>query len=285
MSSRVAAKVVAGSTVAFIVLFSFHKKAIESSSTVGLSAEVTLALLILLSFGLGYLLIDFIIWLAKKIHTRWKSYRSKANNRQQREKQIKSLQDACLQVLPHLAFEQRYILSNIKDNPLNLDSSSTCIRILQDYGFIELIHKTDPPNALYKVNPAVEAVIKSYFVEQRRNNLIFHLTQKISEDEKEFLRFFAIPNPSDPNQPQHPYLEARLYRAAQALITKQILIKETDNTSDRRYEQLRLMSDAIALVKEHIVKGTVQRSSLVLDLKNIAASGAGGGGATASRRP
>lgn len=121
-------------------------------------------------------------------------------------------------------------------------------------------------------------IIKSYFVEERRQRLSAYLDDA-GEDEREFLMLFASPAPAELGQPEHPYMKHSVYQAGQSLADKDVLIKETSKSLRAYQERVRLAPEAILIVEEKIIKGKVQRDSITLDLGNIAASGMGGGGA------
>lgn len=114
--------------------------------------------------------------------------------------------------------------------------------------------------------------------EQRRRQIRKFLT-RLNQDQIEFLQLFASPKPTDPNQAEHPYLKYSVYSASRNLIENGILTKETGEDIGEYKEKVRLVSHAVELVEELIIKGKVQRDSVTLDYGNIAHSGIGGGGA------
>jgi hypothetical protein len=185
------------------------------------------------------------------------------------------LQAKCRQYLPHLPPAQKQILAQLNENPVELKSTDTIISALEQQRFIELVIKTDAYKGLYRLNNDIAPIIKSYFAEERRQRLSAYL-EDAGEDEREFLMLFASPSPTEPGEPEHPFMKNSVYRAGKRLADKGVFIKEASKPST---ERMRLAQDAILIVEERIIKGKVQRDSITLDLNNIAASNMGGSGA------
>jgi hypothetical protein len=52
-----------------------------------------------------------------------------------------------------------------------------------------------------------------------------------------------------------------------------------DRLIDNNQEKICLLTEAIEIIEAIVIKGKIQRDSIVLDYRNIAASGMGGSGA------
>jgi hypothetical protein len=156
--------------------------------------------------------------------------------------------------------------------------SSGPVRSLEESGFLLRELKTDVNKGLYRLHPDVEDVVRDYFARERQKELRAYL-EGVSEDEVEFLRLFTSPPPAEAGQPEHPFLEFRLYAAAQRLIRRGVLIDEADERQRHEREKVRLSPEAVSIVEESVLKEKISRDTLTLDLGNIAASGRGGGGA------
>jgi hypothetical protein len=191
--------------------------------------------------------------------------------------QSQNLQAKCRQYLPHLPAAQKKILAQLDEKPVELKSTDTIIRALEQQKFIELVIETDAYKGLYRLSNDIAPIIKSYFAEERRQRLSACL-EDAGEDEREFLMLFASPSSAGPGHPEHPFMEYRVYMAGKRLADEGVFIKEASKPST---ERMRLAPDAILIVEERIIKGKVQRDSITLDWNNIAASSMGGSGAPA----
>lgn len=138
----------------------------------------------------------------------------------------------------------------------------------------------DAVSARSAVDIVIREVRKWAISEKRRTKLHKFLGQ-LNEEQRDFLQLFASPKPTDTNQ-EHPFLSYAVYASVKSLIDNGVLEKETADEPGMS-EMVRLVPDAIALVEELIIKRTIQRHLITLDYKNIAASGAGGGGAPPNR--
>ncbi len=103
----------------------------------------------------------------------------------------------------------------------------------------------------------------------------------LDHDQTELLKLFASPKPPDSDQFEHPSLSYSVYRSTESLIANGVLTKEIVGGSEQGKEKIGLVPEAIELIEELVIKGKVQRQSIILDYRNIAASGMGGGGAPA----
>ena len=140
------------------------------------------------------------------------------------------------------------------------------------------------------VDIAVRDVRKWATTEQKRRQLRRFLTQ-LNEDEVKLLQLFASPLGSDSHQFEHPFLSHSVYRSTESLTANGVLTKEVIGELGEHKERVSLVPEAVELIEELVVKSGVQRSSIIFDYRNIAASGAGGSGAPPtgmqpiSRRP
>jgi hypothetical protein len=113
----------------------------------------------------------------------------------------------------------------------------------------------------------------------------------LNHDQIELLKWFASPAPPDSEQFEHPRLSHSVYRSTESLIANGVLTKEIVGRSEHGKERISLVPEAVPLIEELVIKGELQRQSLILDHGNIAASGASGSGApaytnsTTRRRP
>jgi hypothetical protein len=99
-----------------------------------------------------------------------------------------------------------------------------------------------------------------------------------SDDERDLLKLFAG-STAESDEFDHPFLPHDVYQSIDGLITNGVLNRERNETLGEHQERISLVPEAVNLVEELIIEDKVSRESIVLDLRNIAASGAGGSGA------
>ena len=78
---------------------------------------------------------------------------------------------------------------------------------------------------------------------------------------------------------EHSFLRYEVYKATQSLIENGVLKQLMDNQIDSDQEKICLLPEAVELIETIVIKGKIQRDSIILDYRNIGASGAGGSGA------
>jgi hypothetical protein len=102
---------------------------------------------------------------------------------------------------------------------------------------------------------------------------------KLTADEEEFLQLFSLPKPPASDPYEHSFLKYSVYSSSWSLIEHGILTKEPALDLSDSEERIGLVPEVIEFVEEVVIKGKIQRDSIVLHHRNIAASGAGGSGA------
>lgn len=119
--------------------------------------------------------------------------------------------------------------------------------------------------------------LKNWYERERYLRQIEKNVMQSDEREKEFLLLFTSPKPTQPNQPEHPWLEANIYSTKFLLEGKNILHKlEIEDTSKEKYQ---LITDTIPYIEKFLNK-TLQRTEIIIDLRNVAANNVGGSGAS-----
>lgn len=192
-------------------------------------------------------------------------------------KRVRELQEKCCQTLRHLPTEHKQIISKLENSPVEFSSTSGVISSLEKSHFIERVMETDRFKALYRLHPDVEATIKEFLTEERHKRISAYLT-RADKDEIQFLQLFATPAPAEPDTPQHPRLSHSVYMAGKRLVENGVLIEEVEPHVKYK-ERVRLAPHSIAIIEDQVLKGSVQRISILLDFSNIDASDAGGSGA------
>lgn len=119
--------------------------------------------------------------------------------------------------------------------------------------------------------------IKKWYERERFLRKLEESILQADDNEKTFLKLFTLPTPTQPDQPEHPWLEFEEYSSIIPLIRRGILQVEELEKNDR--EKYDLFSDAIPFV-EALLKQTIERTSIVIDLSNVAASLVSGSGAS-----
>lgn len=146
-----------------------------------------------------------------------------------------------------------------------------------------IFEKTDADLAKTVVDIVIREVRDWSLAEQRRKKLTHYLS-KISQNESEFIQLFALPMPTASDQYEHPFLRHEVYHATHSLIKNGVLEKIIDNQTDNNQEKIRLLPEAIETIEAIVITGKIQRDSIVLDYRNIAASGMSGSGAQPHNR-
>lgn len=141
-----------------------------------------------------------------------------------------------------------------------------------------VFEKIDADLARTAVDIVIREVRNWSLAEQRRKKLADYLS-KLDQNEDELLRLFALPKPTIAGQNEHPFLRYEVYKATQRLIENGVLKQLMDNQIDSNQEKICLLPEAVELLETIVIKGKIQRDSIILDYRNIGASGAGGSGA------
>lgn len=123
--------------------------------------------------------------------------------------------------------------------------------------------------------------VRTWATAERKRRQLRKFLTRLDQDQIELLKLFASPPPSGSDQFEHPFLSYSVYRSTESLIANGVLTKEIVGGSEQGKEKISLVPEAIELIEELVIKGKVQRQSIILDYGNIAASGAGGSGAPA----
>jgi len=129
---------------------------------------------------------------------------------------------------------------------------------------------------------AVDIVIRevrNWAISEARRRKIHKFLSQLNQDQSEFIRLFSTAKPTQPNQSDHPFLRHGVYSSTQSLVDNGVLVRDKDETLGEHRKRVFLHPEAIELVEQLVIRGSTQRDSIVLDLSNIAASGAGGSGA------
>jgi hypothetical protein len=127
----------------------------------------------------------------------------------------------------------------------------------------------------------IPRVIRQPLVEstdQKRRELQRFLTQ-LDEEQLELLQLFASPDGSDLDEFEHPFLRNSVYRSIESLTANGVFTKEVKGALGEHQERVSLVPEAVELIEELVIKSKIQRSSIIFDYRNIAATGAGGSGA------
>jgi eukaryotic-like serine/threonine-protein kinase len=113
---------------------------------------------------------------------------------------------------------------------------------------------------------------------QRKRAILRSVVVALNDDERDLLKLFGSPR-SQSDEFDHPFLQYNVYRSVDGLVTNGVLNRDLNAALAEHQERIALVPEAKSLVEEFILEDKVQRESIVLDLRNIAASGAAGSGA------
>lgn len=120
--------------------------------------------------------------------------------------------------------------------------------------------------------------VKKWMLAQEKLRKLELRIIKATNTEREFLSLFASPKPLPPNQFEHPWLKYDVYIANRTLIKDGFLQQVEDDSLTDSQERFCLVTDAKEIIEKHIVKGKLQRDTIIIDLSNVAASGMSGSG-------
>jgi hypothetical protein len=109
--------------------------------------------------------------------------------------------------------------------------------------------------------------IKNWYEKERFLWTLEDNILQLTEEQKDFLKLFASPSPTAPNQPEHPLIKHRVYSSIRKLVENKILREEKDERSKK--VTYHLTPDAINFIEKHIIHGKPQRTSIKIDDKNI----------------
>lgn len=131
---------------------------------------------------------------------------------------------------------------------------------------------------------AVEIVareVRAWATAERKAWELRAFLAQLDQDAAEFLQLFASPPPPSSDQFEHTFLTHSVYRSTESLIAYGVLTREVIGGSEAHREKISLVPGAVEPIEEVVIKGKVQRESIILDYRNIAGSAAGGSGAPA----
>lgn len=120
--------------------------------------------------------------------------------------------------------------------------------------------------------------VRTWASSERQKRKIAAALAKLNPDQIEFLLLFSLPKPPDSAQYEHPFLKFSVYDSSRELIQNGLLKREEAEVLNES-ETIRLVPEAIGLIEKVVIKKNIQRDSMVLNYRNIAASGRGGSGA------
>jgi hypothetical protein len=143
--------------------------------------------------------------------------------------------------------------------------------------------ETDAEAAKVAVKIVIREV-RTWAASERQKRKITAFLSKLNPDQIEFLQLFSLPKPPASAQYEHPFLKFSIYDSSRGLIENGLLKKEEGEDLSES-ETIRLVPEAIELIEKIVIKGTIQRDSIVLHYRNIAASGRGGSGAPPNTFP
>jgi hypothetical protein len=187
-----------------------------------------------------------------------------------------------------LSANVRRLLPDLPDGYLNLLAAFTQgtqtvtftseYGYLVDNGFLEVVSKLDYIHVICQLRPIARPIVEQFFKEERRRALEQHLA-RLEESEKEFLRLFLHPAPTEPPKPDAPLMPSEVYEGAQTLVRQGILERVKPADGQRIVETVFMPDDVVELVESRVLGKPVQRRSIELDPARIASRVSRGSGA------
>ncbi|HET6862942.1 MAG TPA: serine/threonine-protein kinase [Pyrinomonadaceae bacterium] len=113
---------------------------------------------------------------------------------------------------------------------------------------------------------------------QRRLASLRAVLKALNDNERDLLKLFASTR-SESDEFDHPFLPYNVYDSVNNLISNGVLTREQKAGLGEHEQLISLSPEAVNLVETLIIEDKVRRESIVLDRRNIAASGASGSGA------
>ncbi len=141
-----------------------------------------------------------------------------------------------------------------------------------------IFDETDAQAARLAVDILIREV-QRWATSKREDEKIRTFLGNLTADQLAFLLLFSL-EPAASDQYEHPRLKYEVYHSSRSLVENGILTKTSTDAGETQ-ERVCLVQAAIEPVEDLIIKGKIQRDSILLDFGNIDASGAGGSGAPA----
>lgn len=273
---RNAASFLIGSVLWYIVAVQLAPPLREASENLGVPIYCSLIVVGLASYSIGVLAVGVCSWAAKSVSKAFKKRREARNSAVQSAAENAEISQRLRTLLPGLPDDQITILRKFDKRVVELRPFSSPVRALVGSCAIYQIQTIDLSRALFALHPAAEPVVRQFFADERARSLSDSL-KGLTSEEQAFLALFCEPNPSSPQAASHPRLTHAVYTAAGSLVAKGILLRP------QMTEEVELRDDAVPLLEAQVLKKPIQRRRINLDLRNIDASGASGGGAPGNR--
>lgn len=279
---RTAASFLIGLILLCIVSVKLASSVREASEALGVPIYFSLIVLGLASYSIGVLVVGVCSWAAKSVTKAFKKRQEARNSAAQSAAENAEISERLRILLPDLPDDQITILRRFDKRVVELQPFSSPVRALVAYRAIYQTQTIDLKRALFAFHPAAEPVVRQFFADERARSLSDSLNG-LTVEEREFLALFCEPNPSSPLAAAHPLLTHAVYRAADSLAAKGILLRQPA-VGPPWTEKVELRDDAVPLLESQVLKAPIRRRRITLRYANIEASGNSGGGTPPGNR-
>jgi hypothetical protein len=190
-------------------------------------------------------------------------------------------QEEVSKVIPQLPKEQIDTLIQLIDSDKSIGMYD--VNYLEKQHFVIRKHQVDGKSSIYGINPIVKAELQKYLLEKRCKKVDFEFST-LSQNERDLFYMFFSEQVECGTAESSVCMKHELYRAAENLVNKDILVHVAKSSKNSQIEKFGLDSDVINKLESKIFNASIIRDELVLDTNFILAVQSSGGGATGSRR-
>ena len=243
-----------------ILLINYNQTFLLLSNKLKAIHSILPIIILSFSFLTIFFLFYFVIRAIKKKYLVWQGNKKEKHQKEIMQKQVKKL-------LPTLSMEQITILAELRNNPTEFNRYSQPIIFLKNNRFIKIITLINNDNGLFELNPIIKSII-NHFINEKRQQVLTDYIKNLSQDERNFIKLFAIPSPIKSSELEHPRLTYNIFQASRQLINKGILTNKLDKNNPDK-ETIQIGNGMISIIEKYILSCKAQRTIIVLDLNNI----------------
>ncbi|MGR6838223.1 hypothetical protein ACU5DF_03570 [Aliivibrio wodanis] len=175
-------------------------------------------------------------------------------------------QENVSELIPQLPKEQIDILIQLIDSDKSI--GMYYVNYLEKQHFVIRKHQVDRKSSIYGINPIVKIELQKYLSEKRREKIKFELS-KLSQNERDFLSMFFSKQVECGTAESSVLMKNELYRAAENLVSKEILAHVAKSSKHNSMDKFCLASDVVNKLESEIFNANIIRDELVLDAKFI----------------
>ncbi|MBD1909658.1 MULTISPECIES: hypothetical protein [unclassified Leptolyngbya] len=186
--------------------------------------------LVLLAFSSGLLLTELLLWFLINVSRLTKILTAQYRQNKDLEKKKEYIRN----LLPDLPDDHIEILQMVGNQTLEINRHQRPVNSLVKIGLLKEIHRIDQIHSLYQIPDSMKSVFDDY-----KKSVDHHyfeaLSKELQDSEVEILKLFLDQQLANPSDPQHPWLEWKVYLAVDSLVQKGFLLEMEKTKPDTQF--------------------------------------------------